>query len=278
MRLPIPLAKMLGNVTARYRWFSVVYLLAMFLIFPFFVFSLSLLGTAIMLSVMLPIILTLVFVFIINLLQTHRRACLPLKLQNWHFLPLWLRSLDPYDRAIGRLSGSSWFACCGSECCANGTGGQHHHIHRGHDGTRLGHHEGTHQSQLHILGSMYKANSESNFYEKSSANGKQLTTDKKKTRKTVFKLNKKNLLRANFDNNNGHANRLMSVVVGNGRQNSHSFEDEDEDDWDGFNSHTVHNCFDVHRYYPASPIFMHKIEEENKKEELGDTDLWERWS
>ena len=34
MRVPIPLCKILGNTTAEYRWFALVYLFGMFLILP----------------------------------------------------------------------------------------------------------------------------------------------------------------------------------------------------------------------------------------------------
>ncbi|KAF2344676.1 hypothetical protein FHG87_024568, partial [Trinorchestia longiramus] len=44
MRWPIPLAKGLGNITARYRWFAVLYLVFTFLLLPGFVFVLSLGG------------------------------------------------------------------------------------------------------------------------------------------------------------------------------------------------------------------------------------------
>merc|ERR1719357_1439010 len=43
-RIPIRLAKSLGNVTATYRWFAAVYIICCFFILPLFVFSLSLAG------------------------------------------------------------------------------------------------------------------------------------------------------------------------------------------------------------------------------------------
>lgn len=42
MRFPIPLAKKLGETTAKYRWFAVLYLFVMFFFLPGFVFILSL--------------------------------------------------------------------------------------------------------------------------------------------------------------------------------------------------------------------------------------------
>jgi sodium-dependent phosphate cotransporter len=43
-RSPIAAAKALGNMTAKYRWFSIVYLLVMFFFLPFLVFVLSIPG------------------------------------------------------------------------------------------------------------------------------------------------------------------------------------------------------------------------------------------
>ena len=43
-RLPIFMAKKLGEITAEYRWFSIAYLLSMFFLFPGIIFALSLAG------------------------------------------------------------------------------------------------------------------------------------------------------------------------------------------------------------------------------------------
>lgn len=42
MRFPIPMCKALGNITAEYRWFAIVYLVFMFFLMPAVVFMLSL--------------------------------------------------------------------------------------------------------------------------------------------------------------------------------------------------------------------------------------------
>jgi sodium-dependent phosphate cotransporter len=44
MRFPIPMAKKLGAITAEYRWFAVVYIVAAFFVIPLIVFALSLGG------------------------------------------------------------------------------------------------------------------------------------------------------------------------------------------------------------------------------------------
>jgi len=44
MRFPIPMAKKLGEITAEYRWFAVVYIVSAFFLIPLIVFALSLAG------------------------------------------------------------------------------------------------------------------------------------------------------------------------------------------------------------------------------------------
>jgi len=110
MRWPISIARVLGNVTARYRWFAVVYLSSMFFIFPTLMFLLSLAGPVCLYVVLIPVLSLLVTTIIINLLQDKRPSVLPSVLKNWEFLPLWLHSLDPWDRIVMKLIGL--LSCC----------------------------------------------------------------------------------------------------------------------------------------------------------------------
>uniref|UniRef100_A0A6A7FVX6 Sodium-dependent phosphate transporter n=3 Tax=Hirondellea gigas TaxID=1518452 RepID=A0A6A7FVX6_9CRUS len=100
MRFPIPLAKALGNITANYRWFAIFYLIAMFLLLPGFVFALSLGGTIALYCVGVPILVLFALIVLLNVLQNKIPDRLPAKLQNWNFLPLPLRSLEPYDKIL----------------------------------------------------------------------------------------------------------------------------------------------------------------------------------
>ena len=43
-RIPIRLAKALGDITAEYRWFAGVYIISCFFLLPLFVFGLSMAG------------------------------------------------------------------------------------------------------------------------------------------------------------------------------------------------------------------------------------------
>lgn len=111
-RLPIRMSKTLGNITAKYRWFAIFYLLVCFFLLPLFVFGLSLAGWAVLLGVCLPLGALFIAVIVINIMQTRRPHSLPEKLQNWDFLPIWLHSLEPWDNII-----MSSLAFCGKHCC-----------------------------------------------------------------------------------------------------------------------------------------------------------------
>ncbi|KAM4544855.1 sodium-dependent phosphate transport protein 2A-like [Odontesthes bonariensis] len=103
-RLPIRMACALGKQTARYRWFAVLYLLLCFLLFPSLVFALSMAGWKIMTGIGIAVIVVIVSFATVKILQVHRRDCLPVRLQNWDFLPVWMTSLQPLDDLITRMT------------------------------------------------------------------------------------------------------------------------------------------------------------------------------
>ncbi|XP_035800750.1 sodium-dependent phosphate transport protein 2A-like [Amphiprion ocellaris] len=103
-RLPIRMACALGNHTARYRWFAVLYLLLCFLLLPSLIFGLSMAGWKVMTGIGVPIITVIIFVATVNILQVQRPDCLPPRLQNWDFLPGWMTSLQPLDDVITRVT------------------------------------------------------------------------------------------------------------------------------------------------------------------------------
>lgn len=110
LRLPIPLAKHFGDLTARYRWVAVAYLLLSFLLLPLATFGLSLAGPAVLAGVAGPVAALLLLVVLINVLQRRRPTWLPRALRSWAWLPRWLRSLEPWDRLVGR--------CCPCRACS----------------------------------------------------------------------------------------------------------------------------------------------------------------
>ena len=92
--------QMLGDTTAKYRWFALVYLFGMFLVFPGVIFLFSLAGTIAIYIAFVPIAALLLLVAIVNVLQSRKPKLLPGKLQSWEFLPEPVRSLEPFDRLI----------------------------------------------------------------------------------------------------------------------------------------------------------------------------------
>lgn len=100
MRIPIPMAKVLGRVTSHHRWFAGVYLVGMFLILPAIVFSLSIAGWVYLAVVGIPLTLLFLLVVLINFLQIKRPQWLPNRLRTWDFLPLFCHTWAFYDKVI----------------------------------------------------------------------------------------------------------------------------------------------------------------------------------
>ncbi|XP_029445730.1 sodium-dependent phosphate transport protein 2B isoform X1 [Rhinatrema bivittatum] len=111
-RVPIRLAKGLGNTTAKYRWFAVFYLITCFLLLPVIIFALSLAGWQVLVGVGVPIVCLIIAIVVINVLQSKYPRVLPGFLKTWNFLPKWMHSLQPWDKAV-----SSMTTFCGRFCC-----------------------------------------------------------------------------------------------------------------------------------------------------------------
>lgn len=137
MRFPIPMAKLLGRTTANYRWFSVFYLFMMFFLLPMSVFALSYAGTWAFVGIGIPVAIILIFATIINLIQAKKPSLLPLKLQDWNWLPLYMHSLDPIDNLI--FKATEYCSCL--NCCIQAESR--------HDASAMG--IRANPSQLHIL-------------------------------------------------------------------------------------------------------------------------------
>ncbi|XP_035639826.1 sodium-dependent phosphate transport protein 2B-like [Oncorhynchus keta] len=111
-RIPIRLARALGNRTANYRWFAAIYLLLCFFLMPLTILGLSLAGWQALVGVAVPIVVLAIFIIIVNLMQTRCPRYLPSMLRNWDFLPRPLHSMAPWDGVV--MSG---MAFCGTRCC-----------------------------------------------------------------------------------------------------------------------------------------------------------------
>uniref|UniRef100_A0A6Q2X3F6 Sodium-dependent phosphate transport protein 2B n=1 Tax=Esox lucius TaxID=8010 RepID=A0A6Q2X3F6_ESOLU len=99
-RVPIRLARALGNRTAKYRWFAALYLLLCFFLLPLAILGLSMAGWQVLVGVAVPIVILAVFVMVVNLMQTHCPRYLPSVLRTWDFLPRPLHSMAPLDRVV----------------------------------------------------------------------------------------------------------------------------------------------------------------------------------
>ncbi|XP_053730316.1 sodium-dependent phosphate transport protein 2B-like [Synchiropus splendidus] len=112
MRVPIRLARGLGNSTAKYRWFAALYLILCFLILPLTVFGLSIAGWQALVGVGVPVVVLVVFAIVVNVMQSRCPRFLPKFLRTWEFLPKPLHSMSPWDSAVTSLLG-----CCSNRCC-----------------------------------------------------------------------------------------------------------------------------------------------------------------
>ncbi|KAH3848193.1 hypothetical protein DPMN_090552 [Dreissena polymorpha] len=115
-RPPIGVAKFLGNQTAKYRWFAVAYLICAFFLFPAALFGLSVVSWIALAAVLIPIALLILTIGAIKIVQHRCPTSLPPKLRTWMWLPVYCRSLEPYDRGLFRLTGNCYF-CRKVGCC-----------------------------------------------------------------------------------------------------------------------------------------------------------------
>ncbi|CAL8126774.1 unnamed protein product [Orchesella dallaii] len=106
MRFPIRMAKFLGDTTAKYRWFAIVYMVLMFIALPGLFMGLSFAGTPYVIVAAAIICGTFLIVTGVNLLRVKKPSILPGFLKSWKWLPIWFRSLEPYDNIFSQI------ACC----------------------------------------------------------------------------------------------------------------------------------------------------------------------
>lgn len=102
LRLPVPLAKYFGDLTARYRWVAVAYTARLPAAAAGYLWAL-LGGDMVLAAVGGPLVALVLLVILVNFLQRRRRlAWLPHPLRSWAWLPLWLCSLEPWDHLMSR--------------------------------------------------------------------------------------------------------------------------------------------------------------------------------
>jgi solute carrier family 34 (sodium-dependent phosphate cotransporter) len=108
LRFPKSLAKGLGGIVFKYRWFLYCYVTTVYFIGPLFIFALALAPNYIALAIFgIPFILFMLIVLILVILQKKFPNVLPSKFRNFNFLPIWLRSLEPLDKKMKKIK-----CCC----------------------------------------------------------------------------------------------------------------------------------------------------------------------
>lgn len=108
LRFPKRLARALGNIVLKYRWFLYIYVLTVYFIGPLFIFGLAEIPMWIGLAIFgIPLIIMLLLILILKLIQSKIPRILPIKLRNFDFLPIWLRSLEPLDKKMKKIK-----CCC----------------------------------------------------------------------------------------------------------------------------------------------------------------------
>lgn len=105
-KVPLKMAKFLGTTTAKYRWFAPVYIAFFFFIIPGLFFALSVAGRIWFFAVTGTVLAVVAFIIVINLLQEKASERLPAVLRTWDWVPVGMRSLEPYDRAVTKICAS----------------------------------------------------------------------------------------------------------------------------------------------------------------------------
>ena len=103
MRFPIKAAKFLGIRSSKYRWFAILYIIFPFFVFPALGLGLSLIHVGLLITVLVLVALIVIIIIVIKFLQRRFPERLPKKVQDWKWLPEWMRSLEPTDRLLKRV-------------------------------------------------------------------------------------------------------------------------------------------------------------------------------
>ncbi|KJH43947.1 hypothetical protein DICVIV_10031 [Dictyocaulus viviparus] len=102
-RLPIFLAKRLGEITDEYRWFIVVFIIIFFILLPAIVIGLTLLPDCVIVICFSLLLIVVLLIVILSVLQKYTSGILPPFLRTWQWVPVHLRSLQPYDRFMASI-------------------------------------------------------------------------------------------------------------------------------------------------------------------------------
>jgi sodium-dependent phosphate cotransporter len=104
MRFPKRIARKLGNTVFEYRWFLYVYVGTVYFVIPLIIFGISLIPYWIGLAIVgIPFIILILGLIVIKILRSKFPKVLPERFKNFDWLPLWMRSLKPYDKKMQKI-------------------------------------------------------------------------------------------------------------------------------------------------------------------------------
>ncbi|CAJ0954096.1 unnamed protein product, partial [Mesorhabditis belari] len=104
-KVPIFLCKRLGNATAEYRWFILIYIIGLFIILPAIVFALSLGPDFLLYLFLAELFGVIALIGFINYLQVRFAKSLPPSLRTWKCVPRCFRSFRFWDAFFMRCFG-----------------------------------------------------------------------------------------------------------------------------------------------------------------------------
>ncbi|KJH40912.1 sodium-dependent inorganic phosphate transporter [Dictyocaulus viviparus] len=102
-KIPIFLARKLGEITNQYRWFIVVFIAIFFLLIPGIIIGLTLLPEYVIITCFSTLFILVLVIAIITIMQKYCFGLLPPILHTWNWVPIYLRSLEPYDPLMTRI-------------------------------------------------------------------------------------------------------------------------------------------------------------------------------
>ena len=103
-KIPCACASYLGSKSVKYRWFAILYLILVFFLCPLIIFGLSFAPHWLQVLVLSGFVAFICLNVSFNFIQKNYPNKLPVKIRNRNFLPLWLRSLKPFDNSVSRIS------------------------------------------------------------------------------------------------------------------------------------------------------------------------------
>ena len=127
MRFPIPLARLMGRTTAKYRWFAVAYLIGMFFLLPGCLFALSIAGSLTFITVSSLALSFIAFLVTVNVLKKKLKKHLPAPVLRFLVkLPKAFYSLAPLDNVLhgGIKMVKACLTCCRTDKAEDGEAGE----------------------------------------------------------------------------------------------------------------------------------------------------------